>query len=350
MTLTVHDLVARDAIETALANHSRGVDRADLNLLQSAYHPDATVDYGFFQGPAETLVGIIAQAQKGALPSLHRTANMWIKVKGDEAVSESYVMAYVEEPELQRMVFGRYLDRHACRDGVWRLTHRTYVLDGNTNRLNTAMRSDPPVSNLQFAPTGGKGSSDPGRTLLAFAQNSFPGAKPMTAQPDAAAIDAALSKLAIKDLCFAYARGADRGDEALMASVFHEDSMVITGVCNANGAEFAKQIVASVTANLDYCFHSVANMWIEVNGDHGVGEHYVVAQVTAGGNDMMTGGRYVDSYERRDGVWKIKTRTFVCDWTTSHPSTNQRDAFYAALVNRGCWGKSDPVYDLWASL
>lgn len=348
--MSPHDLIAHQAIKNILSLHSRGVDRADLNLLSAAYHPDATVDYGFFVGPASELVAILAQAQKGSLPTLHRTCNMWIKVAGDRAISESYVMAYVEEAELQRIVFGRYLDSHALRDGAWKLTHRTYLLEGNTNRPNTAVRNDPPVSHANYVPNGGKGAADPGRVLLALHQASFSGAKTMTAQTDAAALDAALSRIAIHDLAMAYARGVDRGDVDLLKSIFHEDSTVISGVINGSGAEFAEQIVAFVTGNLDYCFHSVANEWVEVTGDHAIGELYVIAQMTASGQDVMTGGRYIDSYERRDGVWKIKSRTFVADWTTSAPTTNTFEGFYAALTNRGRFGREDPVYAHWASL
>ncbi|MFN4135059.1 MAG: nuclear transport factor 2 family protein [Novosphingobium sp.] len=89
------DLVARHGILNALAAHSRGVDRADANLLASAYHEGATVDYGFFAGPAATLVDILAGAQKSAPPTLHRTSNCWIRVDGNAATSESYVIAYV---------------------------------------------------------------------------------------------------------------------------------------------------------------------------------------------------------------------------------------------------------------
>lgn len=348
--MSPQDLIARQAIETTLANHSRGIDRADLNLLSSAYHPRATVDYGVFAGPAADFVAFLAQAQKAALPSLHRTSNMWIKLAGDQAVSESYVMAYVEEAEVQRMVYGRYLDRHALRDGAWRLTHRTYLLEGNTNRPNSAVRADPPLSNATFVPQGGKGAADPGRALLAFAQASYPGANTMTADPDAAALDAALSRLAIHDLAMAYCRGADRADVALLKSIFHEDSTVISGVINGSGSEFAEQIVAFCTANLDYCFHSVANEWVEVQGDHAIGELYVIAQMTTGDQDVTTGGRYIDSYERRGGVWKIKARTFVTDWTSTAPTTNQSGDFYEGLVNRGRFGREDPIYAHWASL
>jgi ketosteroid isomerase-like protein len=341
-------LIARHHILNALANHSRGVDRGDASLLGAAYHPGATVDYGFFAGPAETFVAILAGAQKAAPPSLH---NSEIRIAGDHAVSESYVIAYVEDADTQRLVFGRYLDRLERRGGEWRLTHRQYVLDGNTNRATTVARADPPVAHDHFVPEGAKGASDPGRALLAqheAANRSLQGAKPMSA--DAQELDAALSRDAIRRLLTGYCRGVDRGDKALLASVYWEDSTVISGVVNASGPQFANDIIDYVTANLDYCFHSIANEWIEVQGDHAVGEHYIIAQMCAGGQDVMTGGRYIDSYERRDGVWKIKARTFVADWNTSHPKSLELDGMYEPLKTRGSFGAGDPVYALWASL
>ena len=344
------DLIVHQGITACLANYGRGLDRADFNLLSSTFHPEAMVDQGHEVGAASEVAAHLATAGKATLSSLHRTSNMWIKVKGERAVSESYVVAYVEEADVQRIIFGRYLDTHGFRDGEWRLTHRKYLLEGNTNRPNSGARPDPAVSNAHFVPQGGKGAADPGRTLLAFAEASFPGAQKMTVQPDAAALDAALSKMAIHDLAMAYCRGVDRGDADLLKSIFHDDSTVISGVVNGSGADFAEQITAFCPANLDYCFHSVANEWVEVKGDHAVGELYVLAHMTAGGQDVMTGGRYIDSYERRDGVWKIKTRTFVSDWSSTHPTTGQTDGFYKGMERPPRFGKTDPVYAHWASL
>ena len=349
--MTAYDLIARHGILNALANHSRGVDRGDVNLLGSAYWGDATVDYGFFTGPAPDLVSILAAAQKAAPSTLHRTANCDIRVKGDRAVSESYVIAYVEQAETQRIVFGRYLDRHACRDGEWRLSHRSYVLDGNTNRPSTALRADPPVAHDHYVPEGAKGASDPGRALLAQLQassRSLQKASPMSHSD--AALDAALSRDAIRGLLTGYCRGVDRGDKELLGSIYWEDSTVISGLVNASGAAFANGIVDYVTANLDYCFHSIANEWIEVKGDHAVGEHYVIAHMCAGGQDVMTGGRYIDSYERRGGIWKIASRTFVADWNSTHPKSMELDGMYETLKTRGSFGKGDPIYAHWASL
>ena len=345
------DFIAQGRIRNVLALHSRGVDRADANLLGAAYHDDATVDYGFFVGPAATLVAILAGAQKSALPTLHRTCNAEIRIEGARAVSESYVIAYAEEPALQRMVFGRYLDRHEYRGGEWRLTHRNYVLDGNTNRASTAARADPPVAYDHYVPEGGKGAADPGRALLALheaATRPLQKAQPMTA--DIAQLDAALSRDAIRRLLTGYCRGVDRGDVELLSAMFWDDASVISGVCNGSGAEFARAVVGYVTANLASCFHSIANEWIEVTGDHAIGEHYIIAHSRGAGSDTLTGGRYLDSYERRDGVWKIRSRSFVSDWTATHPTSFESGGFCEPLTNRGCYGRGDPVYAHWASL
>jgi hypothetical protein len=304
--MTAPDLIARHAILNALANHSRGVDRGDEVLLGSAYWDDATVDYGFFVGPALDLESILAAAQKAERPTLHRTSNCDIRVKGDRAVSESYVIAYVEQSETQRIVFGRYLDRHACRNGEWRLSHRSYVLDGNTNRPTTVLRADPPATHDHYVPEGAKGASDPGRALLAFhhaSTRTLQKASPMSHAD--AALDAALSRDSIRALLTGYCRGVDRGDKDLLTSIFWEDSTVISGILNASGADFADGIVDYVTANFDYCFHSIANEWIEVKGDHAVGEHYVIAHMCTGGQDVMTGGRYIDRYERRGAFGRL---------------------------------------------
>lgn len=347
--VTSEALIARHRIANALAVHSRGVDRAEAALIASAYHEGATVDYGFFAGPAATLAEVLAGAQKTSLPTLHRTGNVEIRLDGDRAVSESYVVAYAEEPDVQRMVFGRYLDRHERRDGCWRLVHRSYVLDGNTNRPNSAVRDDPPLGNDHFVPQGGKGAADPGRALLAHHQASsrtLRSAAPMTSE--SSALDEALSREAIRRLVTGYCRGADRADAELLASVFWDDATVLAGVHNGSAGQFAHDVTAHIAANLDVSFHSIANEWIEVTGDHGIGEHYVIAHSRAAGQDTLTGGRYVDSYERRGAEWKIASRSFVCDWTSTHPTTFESGGFYGALTLRGSQDRSDPVYAHWS--
>ena len=349
----IEELAGKSQIAGILATHSRGVDRADGNLLSSAYHPDAGVDYSFFVGAASQLVAILAAAQKGQPVTLHRTSNMWIKVRGPQARSESYVLAYAEQiadsAATQRFIGGRYLDTHERRDGEWRLSHRKYVMDFNINRPSTTNWHDPTVALSNFAPRGSQGAADAGRSLLAHYAAGFKsqGNSNVTTTYTDAQTDQLLSKQALHDLGMAYARAIDRADASLMASIFHEDATVVSGVFNGNAAEFAVKITAFVRENIDRCFHSVANEWYELHSDDAVGESYVIANTTAGGQDTLTGGRYVDAYQRRNGVWKIKARTFVVDWTNTQPTSYESGGMYAALTTRGCYGTSDPVYAFW---
>jgi hypothetical protein len=346
------DLAAKQSIANVLAAHSRGIDRADFTLLSSAYHPGATVDYGFFVGAASDLAAILAGAQKTQPVTLHRTCNMWIRVDGATARSESYVFAYMESPDpagaIQRLIGGRYLDTHEERAGEWRLTHRTYVMDWNTNRPSTGVSFDPPLGFANFTPRGGHGCADPGNTMLAFEVAQFKrSGERMTSKISEAQIDVMLSKQAWHELGMAHARAADRADAALMASLYHEDSTVIAGVANGSGPQFAAGVTDFISKNLERSFHSVANEWFLIDGDNAIGESYVIAMVTAGGKDSMTGGRYADAYQRRNGVWKFKSRTFVMDWSTSHPTTHATDGMYGALKTQGRYGKDDPVYAFW---
>ncbi|MCW1427808.1 nuclear transport factor 2 family protein [Novosphingobium sp. JCM 18896] len=341
------------AISNVLACHSRGVDRADAGLLASCYHDGGTVDYRFFAGPAAQFAAILTEGQKQQPVTLHRTAQMWIELDGDRAQSESHVMAYAASADeagqpCQRLICGRYLDRHERRHGEWRLTHRTYVLDTNVNWRGDWTRPDLGPLESQ-APIGGHGAADAGIALLAQARarNNTEGAETMS--HDEGVIDAVISRQQIADLTMAYCRGVDRADAAILAEVFHEDATVVSGVFNGNARDFATQICTLVEEVYEQTFHSIANQWIEVDGDGAIGETYVIAVSTSRGDgeptDTLTGGRYIDRFERRGGRWAIAERTFVLDWMRNEPTTRQMEGgMYGALDLRGCRGAADPVY------
>ena len=167
---------------------------------------------------------------------------------------------------------------------------------------------------------------------------------------DEADLDAALSRDAIRKLVTGYSRGVDRGDKELLSSIFWEDSTVISGVVNASGPAFADGIVDHVIANLEYCFHSIANEWIEVQGDHAVGEHYIIAHMCAGGQDVMTGGRYIDSFVPRGGGGKSLWPASGADWNPSRPRSVKMGGMAEPLKTRGSYGKGDPIHAHWAGV
>ena len=48
----IDELLAKQEIRDALMRYSRGIDLLDLELVKSAYHPDAYDDHGTFKGNA----------------------------------------------------------------------------------------------------------------------------------------------------------------------------------------------------------------------------------------------------------------------------------------------------------
>lgn len=173
-----------------------------------------------------------------------------------------------------------------------------------------------------------------------------------TPTPDRSESDAIASRQQIADLTTACCRGIDRADEVLLKSLFHEDSVVVSGVFNGNGPDYAEHICRILRSVFDQTFHSIANQSIEVTGDSAIAETYVIAVSTMtdleqGKSEMLTGGRYLDRFERRDGVWKIAERTFVSDWSRVDRSSAMPGGPYAAPDLRGTMEPDDPISGFW---
>ncbi|MGE3594609.1 MAG: nuclear transport factor 2 family protein [Dehalococcoidia bacterium] len=167
---------------------------------------------------------------------------------------------------------------------------------------------------------------------------------------DSEAMDRMIARQAIGDLLMAYARGVDRCDVELLQGIFHPDATVVTGLIDGRGTDFPRKIVDHVQRKLDRCFHSIAQMWIEVSGDHAVGESYFIAVTAAAGRDGIIAGRYLNEFERRAGVWKIQRHTIVMDWSTTQPTGAEADSLFKALRIRGSANHSDPLYGHWQRL
>ncbi|MNG17995.1 hypothetical protein D3C84_1020210 [compost metagenome] len=55
--------------------------------------------------------------------------------------------------------------------------------------------------------------------------------------------------------------------------------------------------------------------------------------------------RYLDVWEKRDGVWRMYSRDLVLDWSTSWSYTERTDGIFATFI-RGCRDRHDPAYAL----
>lgn len=354
---SAQDALSCTEIGQRLAQHARAIDRADEVLLRTAYHDNGTVDYGSMRGAAAEFASNIAKMHQTMPMSLHRPSNIWIKLLGESAISESYVMAWVTLPtdgEPQpHLVGGRYLDRHTRREEVWRIQHRHYVLDWIMQFPEAKPDGSVPAFNLaNGVPMGGHHFKDPGNALLLAYASTARLSTEVAAMNDSEALDKVLSHQTIVELGCRVARGVDRGDPDLIMTAFHDDASVVTGVFNGDARTFAREVGTLLDEVSPRVAHTVTNHWIDIKGDHAVGESYVIAyQYVLGDHpqDVLTGGRYLDRYERREGVWKISQRTFVMDWTTSRSAKDLMGLGMFEEMVKGERGSGDPIYAFWDS-
>ena len=141
----------RLAIQQVLAEHSRGLDRADAELLGGCYWPGATVDYGMFKGPAADFVPLVVGAlQQGYALTRHSLSNTLFQFEGDSCRCESLVTAQHLSPGRNEDVFysGRYLDLLRREGNEWRLQHRQVVSDWVRNITFENLEDSPQYADL----------------------------------------------------------------------------------------------------------------------------------------------------------------------------------------------------------
>lgn len=163
--LTISNMVARQKIYDVLMRYCRAVDRCDLELLRSVYHPGAYDDHGFFKGDAQDFAETLLDTRAHDLKfSMHFVGNVLIEVDGDSATSESYFMATQKRSEWTDQVqffCGRYLDIFECRKEQWAIVDRRVVHDWS---LMAQSIGSTPIDISQFA-TGASNPEDPSYNL-----------------------------------------------------------------------------------------------------------------------------------------------------------------------------------------
>jgi SnoaL-like domain len=128
----------------------------------------------------------------------------------------------------------------------------------------------------------------------------------------------------IRQVPATYSRGVDRWDAEMLKSVYHPDAIDTHTVFNGTGWEFADFIVATCREMGGVSQHHLTNIYIELHGDFANVETYYIAyhqgtnKATGEQTLLNTGGRYLDRFERRAGVWKVADRLVTIDWSRKH--------------------------------
>lgn len=125
-------LLDRDAIRDVYTRYARGLDRADRELISSAYHADAVEDH---HGEVYSGTTIGQTLVRHVLDGMNRTnthiTNVTIALNGDKAGCEAYYLGLhvIKNGDKRLMSAGRSLDKLEKRDGNWRFVYRNILPD-----------------------------------------------------------------------------------------------------------------------------------------------------------------------------------------------------------------------------
>jgi hypothetical protein len=119
-------------IHEVVLRYCRGVDRLDLDLVRSAYHPDGVDHHTGFDGSIDEYIPWVSAALSRLGGTMHFVGNHLATVDADRAVAETYGMAvhWGDPPDEPRRNFTsgfRYVDDMRCIDGVWAIAERWAV-------------------------------------------------------------------------------------------------------------------------------------------------------------------------------------------------------------------------------
>jgi SnoaL-like domain len=175
----------RAAIENVLGLYCRAVDRLDVQLLKSVYHPDGIDDHGAMCLNAhEFAERIIKALSQLCVYSMHTVTHAVIDVHDGVASSEAYYLGYHtvasgEEAigqffgpgylQAQRragtldqrheyVCGGRYLDVLQKRDGIWRIFRRRITNEFSVCRPEATTSEGVPA---MFFKPGSRDRADP---------------------------------------------------------------------------------------------------------------------------------------------------------------------------------------------
>ncbi len=155
-------------------------------------------------------------------------------------------------------------------------------------------------------------------------------------------------RFAIIDLAAHYMRGLDRLDGALLEAQFWPEARCEYGVFSGSPADFA-DFCMTMLAGHQRNHHLLGQHLIDFAGeDEAFGEVYYQAyhrlfDDSGAPRDLFISGRYVDRYERREGVWKIAYRSELVDWVRDDPASDGMVATTPFIM--GQRKPDDPLYD-----
>lgn len=169
---------------------------------------------------------------------------------------------------------------------------------------------------------------------------------------------------AIRDVIYKYCHAIDRRDPEMLRTVYWPEA-VDDHAFVKNDVEAFIAMAMEMVASCVVTQHHVGNILIHLEKDSARVETYVNAYHRIEGpttphwrtkpepipvseqgkfGEFLTGSRYLDRMEKRDGVWRISSRKVAQDWYRLANAQNWADYPYAGGHNLGTHNHTDPGY------
>ena len=133
-------LIDKEAIRDQIYRYCRALDRIDNELGYSVFAEDSKVNYGptFPKGSGRQFIDIMLKQHRGMISTHHMMTNILIKIKGNKAVSETYMFAACKMKKKGGKTVTidarcRDIDHWEKRDGVWLIVER--IVAGDNTRM-----------------------------------------------------------------------------------------------------------------------------------------------------------------------------------------------------------------------
>lgn len=348
----IQALLDRDAVDEALSTYCRGIDRHDVDLINAAYFPDAQDNHGPFRrtvsdGFAEWGNALHAGKTRG---HMHNLTTCWAEVKGDVALTDSYVLfaLYLKDRDEVELGSGRYLDRLERRSGTWRIASRRTTIDmritadarvflsapggyvrGQWDRSDLSYQRPLELTQELRAELDKKGTTPPRDA------SPVPNAWEVSQHDPEAGLELMVARRAVADCIVQSVRGIDRGQPELASDAFANGATV----AGTPFADYIRTELATAEGEDQSQARHITTHNARINGDEAHAESYVM-EMRRRRDDRtvwMGGLRMLDRLRRKEGRWAITERSFVADWEIESPkvSFNPRDGYLRSMRNTG---------------
>lgn len=147
-------------------------------------------------------------------------------------------------------------------------------------------------------------------------------------------IEDRLARFEIVEAMWRYSRAVDRHDNAMLADLFWPDCEIsYTNIFSGNREDFLAWANPHHSENyINHQHHTTAHI-IDIHGDTANAEHYcIVFLQREDGSILLSTGRYLQQWERRNDEWRILVREFMPEMSSGLIGPTARLSFTPASL------------------